>query len=73
METFNQNTEMLEPMRRAHASAGIFLDFDGTMAEIVGRPEAARPFPGLGSSNRLGSSAQRKPVSTSPKNNLVRQ
>ncbi len=47
METFNQNTEMLEPMRRAHASAGIFLDFDGTMAEIVGRPEAARPFPGL--------------------------
>jgi len=38
---------MLEPIRRSHASAGIFLDFDGTMAEIVERPEVARPFPGM--------------------------
>jgi trehalose 6-phosphate phosphatase len=32
---------------RAHAShAGLLLDFDGTLSEVVARPELARPAPG---------------------------
>ncbi|HXF73203.1 MAG TPA: trehalose-phosphatase [Actinomycetota bacterium] len=37
---------MLDPLRRRPDRAGIVLDLDGTLAEIVARPELARPVPG---------------------------
>ena len=36
----------LPAIRRARASAGIFLDFDGTLSEIVALPELAVPAAG---------------------------
>lgn len=38
---------LLEPIRAQRESAGLFLDFDGTLAEIARRPEAALPIPGV--------------------------
>jgi trehalose 6-phosphate phosphatase len=40
--------DLLERSRRSHPR-GIFLDFDGTLSEIVARPELARPAPGANS------------------------
>jgi trehalose 6-phosphate phosphatase len=39
--------QALEPIRRQRGSAGVFLDFDGTIAEIARLPQAALPFPGF--------------------------
>ena len=36
----------LEPLLAPGARAGIFSDFDGTLAEIVPEPADARPLPG---------------------------
>jgi trehalose 6-phosphate phosphatase len=36
---------VLEALRRDPGRSGIFLDFDGTLSEIVARPELARPHP----------------------------
>ncbi len=36
----------MEGLRGLAAEAGIFLDFDGSLAEIVPRPELAEPVPG---------------------------
>ncbi|MGP8059840.1 MAG: trehalose-phosphatase [Acidimicrobiales bacterium] len=36
----------LEPLRARPESAGLFVDFDGTLAAIVDDPLAARPLPG---------------------------
>jgi trehalose 6-phosphate phosphatase len=37
--------ELLERFARSHPR-GIFLDFDGTLSDIVSRPELAQPLPG---------------------------
>ena len=37
---------MIEPLRERAARAGILLDFDGSLAPIVARPELASPAPG---------------------------
>ncbi|HEY7401698.1 MAG TPA: trehalose-phosphatase [Actinomycetota bacterium] len=37
---------MLEALRADAAHAGLLLDFDGTLAELVARPELAQPAPG---------------------------
>ena len=37
---------MLEAIRALASHAGVLLDFDGTLAEVVARPELARPVPG---------------------------
>ena len=37
---------LLDPFRRDPGSAGIFLDFDGTLSEIVHHPQDARPVHG---------------------------
>lgn len=39
--------QTLEPLRSAPGDAGLFLDFDGTLSEIVESPEMARPAPGV--------------------------
>ncbi|MGH2729544.1 MAG: trehalose-phosphatase [Actinomycetota bacterium] len=45
----------LGPFLASPATAGLFLDFDGTLAEIVPLPSDARPLPGVGSLlKRLG-------------------
>lgn len=36
----------LAPFLQSPATSGVFLDFDGTLSEIVTRPGDARPFPG---------------------------
>lgn len=36
----------LAPLRREPGRSAVFLDFDGTLASIVARPEDARAFPG---------------------------
>src|SRR6185436_6527308 len=36
----------LDALRERAGSAGVILDFDGTLSEIVARPELARPVPG---------------------------
>jgi trehalose 6-phosphate phosphatase len=36
----------LAPLRDRPSASGLFLDFDGTLSEIVARPELARPVPG---------------------------
>lgn len=38
--------ELLEPFLSAPEEAGIFLDFDGTLSEVVPVPAEARPVPG---------------------------
>ncbi len=38
---------LLEPFRARRETAGLFLDFDGTLAEIAGHPESAQPIPGV--------------------------
>lgn len=40
-------SETLAPLRRARATVGIFCDFDGTLAPIVGDPAAATPVAGV--------------------------
>jgi len=40
-------TELLAPFRADPAGAGVFSDFDGTLALIVDDPAAARPLPGV--------------------------
>ena len=37
--------EMFRPLRDDPPTSGIFLNFDGTLADIVGRPEDAAPLP----------------------------
>ena len=37
---------MLEALRSRASHAGLLLDFDGTLSEVVARPELARPVPG---------------------------
>jgi trehalose 6-phosphate phosphatase len=39
-------TSMLRPLARDPGNAGLFLDFDGTLSEIVSVPSEARPVPG---------------------------
>jgi trehalose 6-phosphate phosphatase len=39
-------TEALDAFRRSPATAGLFLDFDGSLSEIVARPELAVAVPG---------------------------
>lgn len=39
--------QALEPLRSAPSDAGLFIDFDGTLSEIVDSPEMARPAPGV--------------------------
>jgi trehalose 6-phosphate phosphatase len=39
-------TDALGALRERRSSSGLFLDFDGTLAEIVARPEEARPAGG---------------------------
>jgi trehalose 6-phosphate phosphatase len=38
---------VLEPLRARPSTAAVFLDFDGTLAEIVEDPELARPLSGV--------------------------
>lgn len=38
---------VLEPIRARSKTAAMFLDFDGTLSEIVEDPELARPLPGV--------------------------
>jgi trehalose 6-phosphate phosphatase len=38
---------LIDPFRREPGSAGLFLDFDGTLSEIVTVPSDARPAPGV--------------------------
>ncbi len=38
--------DRLEPFRSSPATAGLFLDFDGTLSDIVHVPSDARPVPG---------------------------
>ncbi|MGH9006108.1 MAG: trehalose-phosphatase [Acidimicrobiales bacterium] len=38
---------VLKPLRARPQTAAVFLDFDGTLAEIVEDPELARPLPGV--------------------------
>jgi trehalose 6-phosphate phosphatase len=37
---------VIEAFRSRASHAGVLLDFDGTLAEVVARPELARPVPG---------------------------
>lgn len=37
----------LEPFRARRETAGLFLDFDGTLAEIARHPESVQPIPGV--------------------------
>lgn len=39
--------DLLRPFHDTPESAGIFLDFDGTLSEIVHVPSEARPYPGV--------------------------
>ena len=40
-------TAAFEPLLDAPVSAGVFLDFDGTLSEIVDEPDDAVPLPGV--------------------------
>jgi trehalose 6-phosphate phosphatase len=53
------STELLDPFRRSPGTAGLFLDFDGTLSELARLPGDARPLPGVAErlerlSRRLG-------------------
>jgi trehalose-6-phosphatase len=41
------NERGLEPFRRSPGTAGLFLDFDGTLSEIVPVASSARPVEGV--------------------------
>lgn len=45
--SMDDRARLLEPFLRSPGTAGLFLDFDGTLSEIVLVPGDARPFPGV--------------------------
>ena len=47
MSPLEEYLALLEPLRQRQERAGIFSDFDGTLAEIVDDPAQARPLHGI--------------------------
>ncbi len=41
-----RSVDALEALRRSPATAGLFVDFDGTLSPIVASAQDARPLPG---------------------------
>lgn len=46
MNGLERAASLFEPFRAHPGAAGVFTDFDGTLAEIVDDPAAAQPYPG---------------------------
>jgi len=55
MTDYRELDQLLAPLRKNAGRSGIFLDFDGTIAESTSDPADARPIPGMTSAlGRLG-------------------